>query len=132
MFRLSQLYKSLILLGGHWPARVAFYALMAVGLVIALTPNEYTPLGTVNDKIRHAFSFAVMSGMAMWSHQNSRGFHVFIAMTCYGLLIEGLQSLIPYRDGSLGDIVANTIGIAMGVFLANWLVVSARPPKVSH
>ncbi|MDG9668918.1 VanZ family protein [Hahella sp. CR1] len=132
MFSLSQLYKSLIVLGGHWSARVAFYVLMVVGLVIALTPNEYTPLGTVNDKIRHAFSFAVMSGMAMWSHRNSRVLHVFIAMTCYGLLIEGLQSLIPYRDGSLGDIVANTIGIAIGVSLANWLVVSARPTKASY
>ncbi|WLQ12460.1 VanZ family protein [Hahella aquimaris] len=132
MFSSSQLYKSLIVLGGHWSARVAFYLLMVIGLIIALTPNEYTPLGTVNDKIRHAFSFAAMSGMAMWSHRNSQVFHVFIAMTCYGLLIEGLQSLIPYRDGSFGDIVANTIGIAIGAFLANWLIVSVRPPKASY
>ena len=33
----------------------------------------------------------------------------------YGTTIEGIQSLLPWRSGSIYDIIANSLGVAVGV-----------------
>jgi VanZ family protein len=35
----------------------------------------------------------------------------------YGTTIEGIQSLLPWRSGSIYDIVANMLGVVMGIGL---------------
>ncbi len=36
---------------------------------------------------------------------------------CYGTTIEGIQTLLPWRSGSIYDIVANTLGVVIGIGL---------------
>jgi len=50
----------------------------------------------------------------------------WIYATSYGLLIELLQGLVPWRSADLGDALANAIGAALGVWLANKSVVRSR------
>lgn len=37
-----------------------------------------------------------------------------IFATCYGTSIEGIQSLLPWRSGSIYDIIANLLGVIIG------------------
>jgi VanZ family protein len=37
--------------------------------------------------------------------------------TCYGVSMEGIQSILPWRSGSIYDIIANTLGVVLGVGL---------------
>jgi VanZ family protein len=39
--------------------------------------------------------------------------------TSYGLLIELLQGMVPWRSADLTDAIANTVGAALGVWIGN-------------
>jgi len=49
---------------------------------------------------------------------------VVIALTM-SAAAEGIQGLIPSREASVRDIVANTLGAALGAFVA-WMIIGAR------
>jgi VanZ family protein len=42
----------------------------------------------------------------------------WIYTTSYGLLIEVIQAMLPWRSAELGDAAANTLGAALGVWIA--------------
>lgn len=44
-----------------------------------------------------------------------------LAVVGYGLLLEGVQLLVPYRTGSLADALANAVGVVLA--LACWRLV---------
>jgi VanZ family protein len=48
--------------------------------------------------------------------QKQIGFTLVFA-TCYGVSMEGIQSILPWRSGSIYDIIANTLGVVLGVGL---------------
>lgn len=43
---------------------------------------------------------------------------IWIYTTSYGLLIEAIQALLPWRSAELGDAAANALGAALGVWMA--------------
>jgi len=42
----------------------------------------------------------------------------WIYATSYGLLLEVIQAMLPWRSAELGDAAANTLGAALGVWIA--------------
>ncbi len=70
------------------------------------------------DKVLHASAYAVVTG---WFLQLVRGYRatlaVVLGMVAYGLALEGIQSLIPPREPSLLDALANTAGILLATAL---------------
>lgn len=75
------------------------------------------------DKIIHIFMFMPLSLFFIVGFQKQcqvRKLHCFpvkhalILSFCYGLLIEGIQLLLPHRGMEIGDIIANSIGVGMG------------------
>jgi len=67
----------------------------------------------------------------------SRGRRSVLQITAYGALlslsIESLQILLPARHPSLSDLLLNTIGAAVGAYLARHLVASKiRQPAKTH
>ena len=50
----------------------------------------------------------------------------WISATSYGLLIELLQTIIPWRSGDLADAAVNAVGAAIGVWLGDRLPRSSR------
>jgi VanZ family protein len=44
----------------------------------------------------------------------------------YGLLIEFVQHFLPYRSASLGDLLADAAGMAIGSALVCLAVIAAR------
>jgi VanZ family protein len=88
--------------------------LALTGTAVATTmPPETLPAATINDKAAHAATFLLL---AFFSHRTFPEITVpwkAAPLFLYGLLIECIQYFIPYRDFSLPDLTANTIGILL-------------------
>nr|MDT0251684.1 hypothetical protein [Endozoicomonas sp.] len=89
-----------------------FFTAMAFALFMAVIPHHYDPTGFINDKVKHALTFLVLFalfdlawptvGMPWWKPVSLFGF---------GVMIEACQQMTRYRSFSVGDIVANVVGI---------------------
>lgn len=71
-----------------------------------------------NDKIAHALGYAVLmcSGLAAFPRRASISTLVPV-FWLYSLLIECMQYFLPHRSFSLLDMLANSVGIVIGVLL---------------
>ncbi len=89
-----------------------FFAAAAFALFMALIPGHADPTGFMNDKVKHALTFLVLfammdmafptEGMPLWKPACLLGF---------GMLIEVFQKMTGYREFSMGDIIADLLGI---------------------
>jgi VanZ family protein len=104
---------------GLW--RAAFGLAVAAILLLALWPSgaghDWFPQA---DKLRHAMAF-----MALWALGRRARLRPTWALAAgllaFGIGIELLQALTPYRESSVADVLADVLGIAAG----RWLVGSA-------
>ena len=105
----------------YW--RVLGRALVVVMLVLALLPAPQV-VGAVpfGDKIGHVLGFAALM---LWYAQIYGGarerLRCALGGVAFGLAIEILQALTPYRSAEFADFVADALGVGLG-----WLV--ARGP----
>lgn len=103
-----------------WRAGLALYALaLAAGSLGPVTADAVA----VSDKIAHCLGYAVFALLAR------QGFPLLPAVLIplgFGVLMELLQTQVPGRDGSLGDVAANALGVALGLLCAG-LVRRIRP-----
>ncbi len=85
---------------------------------VSLTPAETLQQVNANDKMAHFACyglFALLLGtVPLRTNQYLIG---GVLLALYGLALEGLQSLVPGRDCSLLDALANTAGVATGLSL---------------
>jgi len=68
-----------------------------------------------NDKWAHGFTFALL---AIWySGQYARRSYWWLALglLIFGALIEACQSMVTYRTAETGDLIADALGIAVGI-----------------
>lgn len=101
----------------HW----MFHACLAAVLVLSLMPTS-APLPTTGwDKTNHLLGFAVLGWLGCRAHAQ-RTLAVLAGLLAYGALIEGLQSLTPYRLAEWGDLLADGLGALLGACLATWRV----------
>lgn len=76
----------------------------------------FGPFGVGLDKWFHGVgyaTFAVTVALTLRAHPHALGLAVLSA-TGYGLAIEGIQTPLPYRTGSVADAVANAAGAVVG------------------
>jgi VanZ family protein len=92
------------------------FALCAVAvLALALLPSA--PLPTTGwDKLNHFLAFSVLFLLGRQAFPQ-RVWTLAAALVLYGGLIEVLQSLTPDRSADWQDIVADSIGIAIGLLV---------------
>ncbi|WP_457445292.1 VanZ family protein [Roseateles sp. P5_E4] len=118
--------------------RALWRALLAVLLIVitclALSPAPPKTITTGWDKSNHALAFAALafSGVwAMWpvSQRPRQWIWLVIALIGYGIGIEIAQSFLPPREADWHDVVADSVGIALGL-LAAWPITAsaARRP----
>ena len=99
------------------------YVLLAtvfLGSVISISiPNsEYV---SHSDKLMHAFAYATLG---LWFAQlcdAPKYKTLFIALFCYGAIIEIIQSVLPHRTGSLLDLCANLGGLLIAMIITNFV-----------
>ena len=101
--------------------RLAGWFILATGLAAAMMPafwSEQSADIPNFDKWLHAVAFCLL---AIWyCGQYARNTFVWIAcgLVVYGALIEMGQALVPYRTAEWGDLLADCLGIALGIIIA--------------
>jgi hypothetical protein len=94
--------------------RWLFAAALAGVMVLALIPGGSGPDWFENaDKLRHAAAF-----IALWAIGRRAGLQpawaLALGLLAFGISIEIAQAFTPYRESSVGDVLADVAGIAAG------------------
>ncbi len=102
--------------------RAAFPVYVAVVVVLSLMPLAAELPGQGADKLVHFAAYGIMAllGMPLVNVGRSR-LVMLLAIVAVGAVLEGMQLMLPYRDASALDLVANCLGAIAGAGL--WLVV---------
>lgn len=106
--------------------RLALCAYAALIAWLSLTTQDAPPLGDW-DKLAHGSAYLGFALIALVASRNRREHLVLcLVILLYGGLLECLQGLLPPRTPSLFDMLANTLGVGAGLWLARWL-----PPLIA-
>lgn len=84
-----------------------------------------SPWLSVHDKVAHLGLYLVLGGALAWARRQRAGgaiFHFLLLGMGYGALDEWHQSFVPGRDPSLGDWVADSVGVILGFFLLHYVL----------
>ena len=97
--------------------KVIFFITVIFVLYSALTPpSGDAPLFDFpnGDKVLHASAFFVLSFLLNRASSSiNRRIRNMLSLLSFGILIEFLQSFTSYRTVSLGDVVADLVGILL-------------------
>jgi VanZ family protein len=109
--------------------RVALALCVLAVAYLAFTPLDAPGIGGW-DKLNHALAFFVMAWLAAGGFPGRKAAPVRWGLLLgYGLLIELVQSQLPFRDFSLLDLLADAVGILLYTLTAS--LVARRFPKPS-
>lgn len=74
------------------------------------------------DKVIHSGAYLWLTVLGGLSLPAPRGrLRALLGMVALGWLIEGLQLMVPGREGSVGDGLANMLGALLGYLLVRWI-----------
>ena len=111
---------------------MAGYALLVFILSVApISPGVSIPH---LDKVAHLCEYLVFAYLlvqairATWHGERAYLLWAWIYATSYGLLMELVQIMVPWRSAELGDALANALGAALGV----WIGQSLPKPASGH
>jgi VanZ family protein len=91
--------------------------IIAITVLSLLPPKSDLELGK-SDKINHFLAYAILSLNFGFISTKIRSYFVGIPiLIAYGLLIEFFQGLVPGRDPSFYDALANSAGVFSGFFI---------------
>jgi len=94
-----------------WVWRALFAMSVATTVYLMLVPLAAPPRVLRSaDKMAHFAVFAVNGLLALPSFSRRRG-PVLLGLVGLGVLLEGLQAAVPHRQPSLGDGIANAMGV---------------------
>jgi VanZ family protein len=111
------------------PAQVWAGIMLAMAITPDLGPLENVHLFEQQDKAYHFVEYVVLSNLIAFSlirgTDLEKGDQLkvsFLVPAVYGVLLEALQPLVPFRDASGLDALANILGAAIGATLAVYLL----------
>lgn len=94
------------------------YGWLALVATLSLIPSPPSPPGPLGwDKAQHALAYGFLAWWWLQALEGRRALAVVVALIGYGILIECLQGLSGIRHFSVADMIANTVGVALGLFL---------------
>ncbi len=99
-------------------------ALLVVLLVaitwLALVPNPPKAVSTGWDKSNHLLAFASLAFTCVWAlwPRPRQWWLIVVALVAYGIGIEIAQSFVPPRSADAFDVLADSIGIGIGLLIA--------------
>jgi VanZ family protein len=105
--------------------RAAWRLLLALLLItisyLALSPAPPKTVDTGWDKLNHLSAFVALTVAASFSAKASLRHALLsaIALLAYGGLIEIVQTFLPPREGDWADLLADALGIALGMAVAS-------------
>ena len=96
-------------------ARVVFIVGIVVLAVLLLTPGDYLPKVDLWDKLEHGLAFGVVAFTGAVAFPSRSLLRLAFGLPCLGALFEILQIFVPGREAAVGDALADTIGVALGL-----------------
>jgi VanZ family protein len=104
-------------LGTERPWRVALVVLLCVISVLALSPTPPREADLGWDKLNHLAAFGALAVTASLGFGRAWA-RVGVSLLGYGALIEVVQAFIPNRSSDWDDLLADAVGIVLGLALA--------------
>jgi VanZ family protein len=100
--------------------RVLLLLLVVAILWLALSPVPPKTVDTGWDKANHAMAFAALGFVSVWAvWPRPRGWAwLVLALLAFGGAIEIAQTFLPPREGDWWDLLADGVGIAVGLLFA--------------
>ena len=89
-------------------------AVIVVSYLVFSKPNYPQSIPHL-DKVGHLGSFLLLSYLTYLAFR-PRGWVVTASMASYAVMIELVQSYLPYRSASTGDVIADMAGVACFYF----------------
>lgn len=120
-----------MIMTGNWPhagstrfsttlrrlARIGFFACVLAIAFLAFAPLPESP-GFDWDKANHLAAFVTLVALAELGWPGRRAMPWRLALVLgYGVFIELVQAQLPYRQGSVLDLVADGLGVALYLVL---------------
>ncbi len=103
-----------------WPLWLAIGILLLAAVLagsLAPDPDRLMPIH-LWDKTQHAGAYAVLAIWFGWVYQRRYYVLVALGLVAYGVLIEFLQGASGYRMFDVSDMLADAIGVAIGLVIA--------------
>jgi len=107
--------------------RHVFFGLLVVSTCAMLTPGGAVPTQGLDDKVMHGLVFLALAVTGRWA--GYAALPLAVALVGYAGLTEVLQTVLPInRDGDPRDLVADGIGIVIGLVLVELAAWRGGPP----
>ncbi|WP_288369993.1 VanZ family protein [uncultured Marinobacter sp.] len=113
MTRLWPTIRHILHMRRLWQA-VLLVSVVAI-LYLATTSSSYPIPSSDNDKINHLIAFLELTIVTRLAWPRLSAIWYTPALLGFGLLLEVVQANLPYRDFSLADVLADGLGIAIGM-----------------
>ncbi len=130
----SRLYKFLhSRLSGHFGKLLAGYWILI--FILTSIPSRSLPALGTSDKVKHFGAYLVLSALFyFYLHFNKKLasggrqqiWLTIILTTMYSIFDELHQILIPGRYFDYFDLLANFLGIAIGIFLVKYIIIKGK------
>lgn len=114
----SEIFHRLTRMTALW--RVALISSMLIILWLATTRLDYPIPASSWDKLNHLVAFIELAILARLSWPQLKPAYAGLAMLAYGMAIEIIQAPLAYREFSMLDLVADGVGVLIGLTLMLW------------
>lgn len=117
--RLTSSFPTLTIPAGpRYMLRVAWVIALAAIVVLSLHP-KYGPPGAFQlDKLAHTFGYGILAVLPFTAFISRRTvLWAAVAMLPLGIVLEGLQSIVPGRHADTADAAFNALGVGIGLIL---------------
>ena len=95
--------------------RILFWSALVISYISAIVPQDIAPtIGSLSDKSIHFIAFAVLTLLLRFAYSIT-WFQTFLLLFVYAVFIEFSQFFTPNRSAELLDVVADVIGIGIGL-----------------
>lgn len=95
--------------------RALFWLALMGSYIFAVVPQDMAPkIGSLSDKSIHFIAFAVLTLLLRFAYALT-WFKMFLLLCIYALFIEFSQLFTPNRSAELLDVLADVIGIGVGL-----------------
>jgi VanZ family protein len=99
------------------PSTILFISYAVLVAFLSLQPGDGSLVGSY-DKVAHFVTYGIFATLAHRMNLSSRHYvYVCIGVVAYSGLLEVAQSLVPGREMSALDLLANTLGVALAMLL---------------
>jgi len=97
---------------------LCFLAILVIIIIAGMRSEAIPQVFEHQDWLHHTVAFIALVCSARWAFPRTHAFWSLLYCLLLGLLIELFQGLLPHRTASVTDMLANTVGVIIGIGIA--------------